>query len=241
METLVDISGVGLSYVKEGKRSVRIGAATTMREMLEAGALGSPACGAINNALHAIQPLQVKNVATIGGAICTALPFFDLPTALIATDASVNIGPTGRAEKLAEFVQGYLATSLASGEYVREVEIPMRGKGRSSAFQKFALTSDDWAVINCGVSIELNKDGKIRDAAVAFGGGVGGKPVRTPGVERSLEGIRAGDGDVREVFNEKLAGDLKTDADMRSSAEYRLELAKVLGARTTMAACKRES
>ncbi len=241
MDTLVDITGVGLAYVKREKGSIRVGAATTMRELLEVEALRMPACGGIIDALLAIQPLQVKNVATIGGAICSALPFFDLPTALIAIEAAVHIGPIDRVEKLSEFTQGYLASSLASHEYVKEVEIPLDDVGRSSAFQKFALTSDDWAIINCGVSVMLDGDRRIRDPVVVFGGGVGGKPVRAAGVEKLLEGVKAEDRDVGEVYREKLMGDLETNADMRSSAEYRLELAKVLGRRTTMVACERAS
>lgn len=239
VDTLVDITGIGLAYVRKDNRFIKIGAATTMRELQEAEALRVPVCGAIIDALVAIQPLQVKNVATVGGAICTALPFFDLPTALIAVEAGVNIGPGARVEKLHDFIQGYLATNLASHEYVREVEIQLDRPGRSSAFQKFALTSDDWAMINCGVSVTLDGRRRIRDPVVAFGGGVGGKPVRAHGVEKSLEGVEAEDQSVAEVFSQKLADDVKTSADMRSSAEYRLELAKVIGRRTTMAACKR--
>jgi len=239
VETLVDITGIGLTYVRKDNKSIKIGAATTMRELLDADALRVPVCGAIIDALVAIQPLQVKNVATVGGAVCTALPFFDLPTALIAVEAGVNIGPGARVEKLHDFIQGYLATNLASDEYVRELEIPLDRPGRSSAFQKFALTSDDWAMINCGVSVALDGHRRIRGPVVTFGGGVGGKPVRAHGVEKLLEGIEAEDRNVAKVFGQKLADDIKTSADMRSSAEYRLELAKVIGRRTTMAACKR--
>jgi carbon-monoxide dehydrogenase medium subunit len=239
VDTLVDITGVGLAYVRRDDRSVRIGAATTMRDLLEADVLRTSFCGAIIDALVAIQPLQVKNVATIGGAICTALPFFDLPTALMAVEARVHIGPEARVEEFSDFTRGYLATSLAPHEYVREIEIPVDRLGRSSAFQKFALTSDDWAMINCSVSVMLDGHRRIREPVVAFGGGVGGKPVKAHGVEKSLDGVQADDRIVAEVFRLKLMGDLETIADMRSSAEYRMELAKVLGRRTTMAACKR--
>jgi CO/xanthine dehydrogenase FAD-binding subunit len=58
------------------------------------------------------------------------------------------------------FVKGLFTIDLSPGEFVRELEIP-DGEGKSSAFQKFALTSDDWAMINCGASLRLN-DGRIR-------------------------------------------------------------------------------
>lgn len=239
VETLVDVSGLGWAYVKKTAHSVRIGSATTMTEMLRSQALKVKACGAVVDALRAIQPLQVKNVATIGGAICTGLPFFDLPTALLAVDATVHLGPADRAVKLDDFVKGFFSVDLAPHEFVREVEIPVGAGSGSSAFQKFALTSDDWAIINCGVSLSLDGKGRIEGPKLAFGGGVGERPTRARRAEAALEGLKAKEEEVRAALDRELPGELETTADIRSSSEYRLELAKVLGRRTTMAACER--
>lgn len=238
VETLVDVTGLDLAYVRRDEDSIRIGAATTMCELLESEVLKTNACGAIVDALRAIQPVQVKNVATIGGAICTALPFFDLPTALIATDAAVSIAPSNRVEKLYDFIHSYFTIDLAAQEFVKEIMIPLDYAPRSSAFQKFALTSDDWAIINCAVSLSLDVGGRIKKPLVVFGGGVGGKPTRVTQVENSLEGVKARGEDLNVVFG-RVSAELETTTDVRSSAEYRQEIAKVLGKRTTLMASER--
>lgn len=235
VEALVDVSGLGWAYVRKGPKSVKIGAATTMTQLAHSKELESPALGAVADALRAIQPIQVKNVATVAGAICTGLPFFDLPTALLAVGAVVHVGPRRREVELNEFIKGIFTIDLSPGEFVRELEIPEE-EGRSSAFQKFALTSDDWAMINCGVSLRLD-DGKIRDPKLVFGGGVGGRPVRATRTEKAIQGAR--EPQVRAIIEKELPLELETISDIRSSSEYRLQLAKVLGRRTVTEACAR--
>lgn len=239
VEALVDISDLGWAYVKKSAQSFRIGSATTMTELMTSADLGMRNLGALVDALRAIQPVQVKNVATVGGAICTGLPFFDLPTALAALDATVQIGPTGRTVKLLDFIQGFFSMDLGSHEFVREVEIPIGKDARASAFQKFALTSDDWAMINCGASLSLDKGGRIKEPRLVFGGGVGGKPARASRSEKALEGLKAREEDVKGALEEELPHEITTETDIRSSAQYRFELAKVIGRRTVMAACER--
>src|SRR5579862_1414828 len=189
VEALIDISGLDLGYIKLENHTAVIGASTTMSTIFESKELAEyRELSALFDALRAIQPLQVKNVATIAGAICTALPFFDLPVALIAMDASVVVAPTGRAAKLSEFIQGYFSVDLQSGEFVKEIRIPLSGKNVGSAFQKFGITGDDWALINCGVSLKI-EDSSISNARICFGGGVGEKSTRMIQIEKLLKGI----------------------------------------------------
>jgi CO/xanthine dehydrogenase FAD-binding subunit len=242
VEALVDLSRLNLSYVKYSRRILKIGGATTMSTLFLSKEISDRIdLSGIIDALKAIQPLQVKNVATIAGAICTALPFFDLPVALLSLDSRLLIGPEGSSKDLATFIKGYFAVDLDRGEFVKEIEIPLVKRNRASAFQKFALTHDDWALINCGVSVSLEKSGEIVDPMVVFGGGVGEKPVRAKSVEESLDGLRFDDGEskIKEVFDKQVSKDLEPISDIRSSAEYRLHLAKVIGRRTLLVALSR--
>ena len=199
-----------------------------------------PELSGLFDALRAIQPLQVKNVATIAGAVCTALPFFDLPVSLIAMDADVVISPENRITKLTEFIQGYFSVDLHPGEFVKEVRIPRSHKNGTggSAFQKFAITGDDWAIINCGASLKIEGN-KISKPRICFGGGVGEKPKRVFQIEKMLHGIRATDEiGIKTVLEESIEKDLETVSDIRASAQYRTNLAKVLGRRTILRAAK---
>jgi CO/xanthine dehydrogenase FAD-binding subunit len=244
LEVLIDIRNLKLSHVIQEKgETIRLGAATTMSELAASEAIKKEkSVSAISDALTAIQPLQVKNVATIAGAICTALPFFDLPVALLSTGASVIMGPSGRSESLSEFIRGYFEINLEEGEFVREIQIPIARENTASAFQKFALTHDDWALVNCGVSVTLEEGNrKIKDSLVVFGGGIGEKPTRATSVEESLRGLNVNDDETRikSVFEETVSKDIEPISDIRSSSEYRLHLAKVIGRRTTLQAASR--
>ncbi len=242
IEALIDIGGLNLSYILQGQDMLRIGACTTMTTILRSKEVASrKELGALVDALHAIQPLQVKNVATIAGAVCTALPFFDLPVALLALKAGVVISPGSERRQLAEFLQGYFSVRLDPGEFVREVEIPFLKEGarRDRAFQKFARTHDDWALLNCGVSLSLKDDGVIEEASVIYGGGVGEKPSEATKIEDALSGVKASDEPrIKSVFSQ-VSQELETVSDIRASSEYRMELAKVIGARTTVQAGRR--
>lgn len=245
IETLVDIRDLGLSYVRREPSSLRIGAATTMTTLFHSQELKKEEkMQAMVDALSAIQPLQVKNVATIAGAICMALPFFDLPVALLSLNAKVKTGPEEKTKALSDFIKGYFAIDLESGEFVREIEIPIEDRENSaSAFQKFAITHDDWALINCGVSLSLDKGkDRVAGSTIIFGGGVGERPVRATNVEKALEGMKKIQGDeskLKEIFEREIPKDLEPISDIRSSAEYRMRLAKVVGRRTFLQAANR--
>jgi len=242
VECLVDLSALDLDHILVDESSIHIGATTTLSTMMDSSLLSHvKEISVLAEALRVIQPLQVKNVATIGGAICTALPFFDLPVALITLDASVRIAPKARIEKVSEFIEGYFSVDLGSGEFVTEILVPVAQRNGSvgSAFQKFAITGDDWALINCGALVRLDK-GVISSVRLCFGGGIGEKPKKVEKTEKLLEGLRATDEiKIKSVLNENLPNELETISDIRASSEYRAHLAKVLGRRAIVLACNR--
>jgi CO/xanthine dehydrogenase FAD-binding subunit len=235
IETLVDISRLNLNYVRLEDGSLRLGSCVTMSSILETTEISSNReLQAILDALHAIQPIQVKNVATVGGAICTALPFFDLPASLIALDAQVVLAPTDRTLKLEDFIQGYFSVNLLPGEFVREIRVPVsNNEVVGSSFLKFALTADDWAIINCAMWLKLDeKQGVINSARLCFGGGVGEKQKRAVRVERSLIGLNPTNEDViKEILDRSLHEDLDTISDLRASSKFRMHIANVLAKR----------
>lgn len=239
VELLVDISKLGLSYIRvdETRQTLSIGACTTMTSILEAFASRNiPEVRALLDALRAIQPLQVKNVATVGGAICIALPFFDLPVALMALDSDVVIAPDDRIVKLNEFIRGYFAVDLRPGEFVREISISLSSESEpvGSSFEKFALTGDDWAMINFASWLKIDETcNAIAEARLCFGGGVGERPVRTREAELSLIGVKASDEQaVRKALDANIEEKLETISDLKASSKYRKHLAKVLAGRS---------
>jgi 2-furoyl-CoA dehydrogenase FAD binding subunit len=243
IEALIDIGRIGLSYVREEKGYLSIGSATTMSALAKSRFILRREYGAIGDALRAIQPLQVKNVATVGGAICTALPFLDLPVALEALGAKVEISPSRARENLSDFIKGYFSVELSESEFLKEVQIPkeIQGAEYSSAFQKFALTHDDWAIMNCSAALVLD-DSRIKASRIFFGGGLSERPTRAQNIESDLEGINATDEPkIKDIFEKNLETDIEPVSDIRASSEYRMHIAKVLGRRTVSQAAERLS
>ncbi len=246
VETLIDVSRLGLDYVRKSSRGsselLVLGSCTTMSEL--AGSteiLSRPELAAVVDALHAIQPIQVKNVATIGGAICTALPFFDLPVALFCLPAEVVVSPMGDTRPITDFIQGYFAVNLGAGEFVREIILQLSSnKSTASAFKKFALTGDDWAIINSAARVTIGESGNIESATISLGGGIGEKPVLANNTSSAISGMKFSDEEkLRVTIDSSIEEDIESVTDIRASSQYRMKIAKVMCRRAVLEACSR--
>lgn len=227
-KTLVDITLLNLSYVRTEGDSIRIGATTTFTELLNASeSKFGPELAVLVETLRSIRPIQVRNVATIGGSICSSLPFFDLPTALLALEAKVKVvGPSGeRIIPIENFFVDLFHTRLDSGEFVTEVQIPKPPVRTSGAFRKLETNSVDWALVN--VAVQLSKEGnEMRNVRVALGGAVGRSATRARNVERLLESQRASQESINKA-SQAVMKDVKPESDFRASSEYRIEVLRV--------------
>jgi CO/xanthine dehydrogenase FAD-binding subunit len=227
VSVLIDITALGLGYVDLAQDELRIGATATFTDLLDAVAGERSADFAVLvDALRAIRPMQVRNVATVGGSLCSSLPFFDLPPALLALGAEVRVeGPGGtRHVAIDDFFVDYFTPDLGPGEIVAEIAVP-RSRRRSGAFRKLETNSVDWALAS--VAVCLRRDGgRLEDVRVALGGAVGRKVVRARTVEQALEGERASEELMRRAA-QLVSRDVSPQDDFRASAEYRLEICKV--------------
>ena len=230
--TLIDISKLGLDYVKEDSSGLRIGASTTFTDALRSRQINSrPAFGALVDALSAIRPVQVRNMATVGGAISSGLSGLDLPPATVAVRAKVALsGSRGRRTLDAEdFLVGFLETALKRGEFLMEVRVPRPPARTGSAFQKLETNSVDWAILSVATSATL-KNEKVSDARIVFGGGgVGPVPKRATEAERvAVEDAARPTEDVIGRVAEEASRSTEFADDERASADYRRQVAKVL-------------
>jgi CO/xanthine dehydrogenase FAD-binding subunit len=237
-DVLIDISSLELSYIKKEPDKICIGARTTLSEIQNSNLFSMPPLSAISDACASIQPLQVKNVATVGGALCTALPFFDMPVALFSLNSYVTLGPTMREVKAYDFVRGYFDLDAEEWEYVKEISIKIE-ENSGSSFLKFSLTSDDWAIANCSTSVKL-EDSTISKASIFVGGAFGEKPAEAVQTEEKILGLQYSDTDgIKKVVESYLHTDLRPETDVKASSEYRMELAKALCKRAIIKACRR--
>lgn len=229
VSALVDIRRSGLNGLREEADGLILGATATFAEVAAVPSVAREAwLGALADALT-YPPPQIRNMATLGGCVAASCPFFDVPTALLALDATVNV--RGRSDQrslpLAEVFAGMFANSLEPGELIASVRLAKPSGKSASAFIKLEGNANDLAIVNVAVVLDLDAGGNIARARVALGGGVADTAVRSPAAEALLVG---GSPDAERLARaaEAVTGDISPMADHRASAEYRAAMAQVM-------------
>ncbi len=244
VECLVDISRLPLNYIKRDKLTfgVKIGSLTTFRR-IEKSPLFNDAKHKVFNILaeaaRKIGYVTTRNMATVGGNICNAVPSADFPPVLIALDATVKIfGPNGdRIVPLEEFFLGVRKTVLNCDELLLEVQVPRPAPLSGGAFLKLGRVHVDIALVNVAARVTLGSDEDCKDARIVLGA-VSPTPIRTKKAEKLLKGER-----MKDALIEKVAQTASIEAnpisDIRASSNYRREMCKILVKRALIRAYDR--
>jgi len=127
--------------------------------------------------------------AIIGGRGCFAVCPSDMAVALAAADATVSlVGPGGSCRWIpVEDLYTPLGTTIAPGELITEVRVPLPAKGAKSTFSKFTVREPvDFAVVSAAATVVLH-DGVCEDARIVLGA-VGPRPHRAVAAEAFLRG-----------------------------------------------------
>lgn len=229
VEALIDIRNLGLKQVTSDTKGLSIGAMVTFTELRQLEEVqNSAALGAVRDALN-YPPLQIRNVATIGGNIAAACPYFDLPTALMSLDAVVKVlGPDGQRElDLQEMMVGLFQNALEPNELVTGLFLPKLPARSSSAFMKLETNANDLAIVNVAVRISLDAAGKCLEARVAVGGGGAETALRATAAESLLQGQTISDALMQQA-GAAVQADLSPMSDHRASGAYRSLMAKTM-------------
>jgi len=214
---LVDVGRIGdLNYVRDGGDHIAVGALTTHEEAHFSDLLKRE-CPIMAHTAGEVGDPQVRHRGTVGGSVAHADPASDMPTVLLALDATLVVqGPDGeRTVPASDFWVGIFESALGPQDMLTEIRVPkLAGTGWN--YQKFHPRAQDWAIV--GV------------AAVARNGGVnvaltnmGEKPLRASAVEQAL----AAGSDPAAAAEQALEGTSPPN-DALASSEYRQHLAKVL-------------
>lgn len=230
----------GLSHITDDGGSLRIGATTTFREITESRLIKEK-YPVLLEAAQSMAGVQIRNMATIGGNICNALPSADTPPALVALDAKVKIaGKSGeRVLPLEEFFIDVRKTALESDELLTEVSVPNPPARSGAAFIKLGRTADDLATLNVAARVTLESNGTCKEARVVVGGGVGPTLIRSKKAENLLKG-KILDEALIEKAAQAASEELKPrPTSIRASPGYKIEVSKVLVKRALMKALNR--
>ncbi|WP_108658442.1 xanthine dehydrogenase small subunit [Acuticoccus kandeliae] len=171
--------------------------------------------------------LQVRNAGTVGGNIANGSPIGDLPPALIAAGAVLELGHRDgpRRLPLEEYFIAYGQQDRQPGEYVRRILIPTAGLDRLTCHKVSKRFDSDITAVLGAFSLLLEV-GVVAEARLAFGG-MAGTPKRALAAEAALTGKVYG-ADVVAAAAAALADDFSPLSDQRASAAYRLRVAQNL-------------
>ncbi|GGK63218.1 carbon-monoxide dehydrogenase medium subunit [Sphaerisporangium melleum] len=232
---LVDIRGIAAlrGVRREGEGRLHIGALTTLAE-LAADPLVRAGAPALAEAARANGDPQVRNLGTLGGNLAATGRATDLPVAVIAADATINLAGRGGQETLT--ADAYATRGLPAGAVITSIEVPVREHRHHSAFEKTADRATRYPLCAVAVRAAYAGDGTAADLRIAVTGATA-RVQRLRGVEELLLGGPTGTGEVLAAFRAQ-------PRDMfvpgrGASAEYLGHLAGVLTARALARAAAR--
>lgn len=237
---LIDIADIaGLAGIARNGSSTIIGPTTTYRALGQDRALAGR-FPAIADALAVLADQQVRARGTVGGAVAHGDPAADLPAALLALDAVVEITASEgtRTAALDDFLLGIYETDLAEGELVTAISVKdLEGPGTpGSAYEKFAHPASHLPVAGVCAAVTMD-EGRIASAKVAVTG-ISSRPYRARHAERTLLCESPRDSLIEQAASVVAAG-ITPLSDHFASGPYRRHLAEVLTRRALTRAISR--
>ena len=236
---VVSVAGVrelGRIDVEEGQ--VRIGAGVTHAQVAENDDLRR-LVPALTDASEMVGSIQIRMTATVAGNVCNASPSADTVPALAVHGSIVEVAASGGARRsvpIAEFSTGPGGTVLTRGEAVVGLTVDPLGPREGSAYRRFTVrNSMDLAFAGVAVRIAVGPDRvAVRSAKIALGA-VGPTVVVA---DKAAEILRGWEGDTDQLMasGRVAAEESLPISDLRASADFRLQLVRVL-----VADCVREA
>ena len=226
---LVDVSKLGLEYLKKESDHLRIGAATTVNSIGASPLFLSGPYGAMSDAADAHSTATIRNRATVGGNLCNASPCADLALPLLVLDAVlVAAAPQGKRHiPIERFYKGANYTALDKEEVLLEIRIPLCSEKTGTSFVKLRRhqTAIDMAVVNVATALTCQK--KRCEAARIALGSVGPIPFRAKKAEAVLDGAELNEEIIQKAAAIAVVAAKPID-DVRATSAYRKKMVAVL-------------
>ena len=228
---LISIQHVpGLEDITASDEGVKIGAKVTLNRLIGIGET-HPTLRALDDVISEVADQQIRNFATLGGAICEAHPASDLTVVLSTLNASVKLASASgeRAVPICDFVTGAFAIAAGPGELLTEVVVPSFDlASAAAAHRRFVLRAGDYPVVGVGAFVSLDGLGQCQDVRIIVGN-CSGAPVHAREAEARLKGhsIVGNSGALAEA-GELAASHVAPSSDPMASNEYKIDLVSVL-------------
>lgn len=239
---LVDISGLSeFNYVRDDSGKIRIGALTTIQDLISSPVLGHH-YDVFRDVASKFGGPSIVNMATVGGNICAASSSEDLIPVLLVLGASVTLRSKKgeRVIGLDDFLTNKRQTAMLPNEILIETMFDELDDQSTCAFEKIGMRNSlIIAFLNCSVCLKLSKESKrIEEIKIAMNRVSGKIPNRATKTEDELRGNPLTKEHVENAIT-VLKSELQLTSDFRASKEYRQNVGPVLFKRTLIKCSER--
>lgn len=220
----------GLGGITTSDGSVTIGAGTTWFEVEHHPAI-LERWAPLAQAAREIGALQIQARGTLGGNVGTSSPVGDSLPVLLALDAELELASAARGRRRVayrDYCTGYRKTLLAPDELIVSATLPAIPKGTKTTWRKVGTRRAQSISKVMGAAAITLDGGVVTSARVALGA-VADRPMRIGAVEAAVVGLAPAQ--AAEAARAALRTAIKPIDDVRSTADYRREVAENLVAR----------
>jgi carbon-monoxide dehydrogenase medium subunit len=226
-----------LTYSEQA--GLTVGAATPLRR-IETSELIQEKYPQLATGASEIGSVQIRNLGSLGGNICTATPSADGVPSLVSLEATARL-VSARGERsvpLETVFAGVRRTILEPDELLVDLRIPAPAPRSSGVYIKLDTRPQmDLAIVGVAATVSLNADQTIKKATICLGA-VAPTPVRVREAEELLAG-RALSDDLLAQAGAAAARAARPISDVRGSADYRREQCDLLTRRALRLAVQR--
>jgi carbon-monoxide dehydrogenase medium subunit len=236
---VIDLKRIpGLDYITPNRGGGAQLGPTTLQDDVAGSSLMQQLYPALAESAAWVGAVQTRNRATVVGNLCNASPAADTAPALLSYGVQVKIASVQgeRTIPLEEFFVGPGKTALQDNELVAEILLPAPAPHTGAAFFRRTRTAMDIAVV-CGAAMLQLANGSCQSARIGLGA-VGPTPMRATRAEAALRG-QALTEQVIEEASRIASEEARPIDDVRSTAEYRREMVRVLTRRGLRQAMER--
>ena len=233
---LLDLGKVAeLKQITTGPQ-VWIGALVTHQEILDHPWLRAHVPILCQGAGEVAAP-QIRNRGTLGGNLANASPAADMAPPLVVLEARVELaGPGAKSVPVQEFFTGPGGTVLAPGQIITGVSFPVPPANAGGCYIKLGRRKA-MAIATASVAVQVEvADAKLKDIRICLGS-VAPRPVRAGQTEALLRGQSLDALDLDQALAQ-LRAEISPIDDIRSTAEYRRQVAGVIFRRALFQAIK---
>ncbi len=226
---LVDLTGLGLDTIGIHDDRIEIGATVSLQQLAMASSLPGMEGARLRRCCRHVASRPLRNMITAAGNVAHSVYWADLPVALLALDASLEVRRVGASPALVPIADATHGGKHAwDGGLITRIVVPRRAGTLSFGYERFTRTATDYSLSTACVTLRVDGS-SARDVRFVVGA-VSARPTRLVPVEAALEGSALSDDAISRALA-ALDRELPIAPNYRAPAEYRRELTQVLARR----------